>query len=120
MKQLLSILFCILPLINWGQENTISITDSSTIKTKYFVDINSIRVFNELNYKFITYYTEYYLDTKKIKEEGIYDHGYEIGLWKEYSQDGEVTREINYNDSLWCLQNRLNFKFFDLQKIYFR
>jgi hypothetical protein len=115
MRKILSILFCILPLLNWAQENTISITDSSKIETKYFVDINSIRVFNEVNYKFINYYSEYYLDTKKLKQEGTYDHGYPIGLWKEYSQDGKLIHETNYNDSIWCLQNRLYFRFFDLQ-----
>jgi hypothetical protein len=115
MIKILSILFCILPLLNWAQKNAISITDSSTIETKYFPDINSIRIFNNINYKDISYYTEYYLNTKNLKQEGIFDHGYPIGLWKEYSQDGKLVKETNYNDSIWCLQNRLNFKFFDLQ-----
>ncbi len=115
MRRTILILFCVLPLLNWAQESTETQTDSSVIRTKYLTDINSIRVFNELNFKFISYYTEYYLDTKKIKKEGMYDHGYPTGLWKEYSQDGKVTVETNYNDSIWCLQNRSNFKFFDLQ-----
>src|SRR5688500_4204663 len=55
-------------------------TDSLVIETKYFEDLNSIRVFNTLDSVDRTYYKDYYFDTHKIKEQGVTEQGDCVGL----------------------------------------
>ena len=116
MKHIFTILILILPFSILAQVRTKIETDSSVIEIIYYYDDNSIRVFNNLKSKIITYYEEYYLDTKQLEEEGIYDHGYPIGRWREYAPGGKLAKETNYNDSIWCFENRKDYRFYDLQK----
>jgi hypothetical protein len=115
MKIIITLLSTLLCFAVFSQEAVNVETDSSVITTRYFPDINSERVFNRLNYKPLCYYTEYYLDKESIKKKGVYSHGYPIGIWEEYNTDGKLIKQTNYNDSVWCYDNRDKFRFYDLQ-----
>jgi hypothetical protein len=71
-------------------------TDSSVITTNTYEDENSIREFNELDSVVRTYYKEYYFDTHKIKEEGVFEDHYCVGLWKYYDKNGKLYKEIDF------------------------
>ncbi|MFZ2905347.1 MAG: hypothetical protein WAZ98_03995 [Cyclobacteriaceae bacterium] len=71
-------------------------TDSSVITTNTYEDDNSIREFNELDSVDRTYYKEYYFNTHKIKEEGIFEDNYCVGIWKYYDENGKLYKEIDF------------------------
>ncbi|WP_397363968.1 hypothetical protein [Olleya sp. R77988] len=67
-------------------------TDSSLITKKAFKHDNSYRVFNELKNQKKTYYTQYYLDTKVIREKGMFINGKETGTWTFYDKNGKLVK----------------------------
>jgi len=66
MRQLLIIILTLSFYLSFSQENNKVETDTSVIETMYHPDFNSVGIFNELNDKSKTYYTELYFDTKKL------------------------------------------------------
>jgi len=65
-------------------------TDSSVIEVNYYQDYNSKREFNRLKDKDITYFKDYYLDTKILREEGAFTDKSSVGIWKLYSTVGKI------------------------------
>jgi hypothetical protein len=116
MKHLLLLVTILYPLTIIAQEDKEIRTDSSVITTKYFKYLNSIRVFNELENKTKTYYTDYYYDTKKTKEEGIFneDNDY-IGISKIYSPEGKVITETNHDLGIWTVKIEEDYPFYQIQ-----
>jgi len=88
------------------------ITDSSVITVKYFEDLNSIRVFNDLKNKKLTYYQDYYYDTKSIREQGVYNDGCSIGIWKLYSPTGVLESITDFDKGVWTVINEKYFSFY--------
>jgi hypothetical protein len=104
------------PLAVFAQEDTEVKTDSSVISTKYFKYLNSIRVFNELSNKAKTYYTDYFYDTKKIREEGIFneDNDY-LGISRVYSASGKLISETNHDSGTWTVYIKDEYPFYEIQ-----
>ncbi|WGD35962.1 hypothetical protein [Olleya sp. YS] len=67
-------------------------TDSSLITKKAFKHDNSYRVFNELKNSKKTYYLQYSLDQKIIREKGMYINGKEAGTWTFYDENGTLIK----------------------------
>ncbi|RYE19535.1 MAG: hypothetical protein EOP45_12515, partial [Sphingobacteriaceae bacterium] len=86
--------------LSFAQENNKIETDTSIVETMYHTNFNSIKIFNELKDKSKMYYTELYLDSKKIKEQGIFTGNNADGVWKEFFQDGKLKRVIDYNKGI--------------------
>lgn len=67
-------------------------TDSSLITKKAFKHDNSYRVFNELKNENLTYFEQYTLDNKILKERGMFKDGKEYGTWEYYDKDGNLIK----------------------------
>ncbi|WP_377101727.1 hypothetical protein [Mucilaginibacter calamicampi] len=90
-------------------------TDSSTIETKYYQSLNSIRVFNNLNKQNKSYYTDYYYDSKKVRETGAFLNNGSYGVWREFFPNGKLKREINYAIGKITFFNKTAYPFYDYQ-----
>jgi hypothetical protein len=112
---LISVLFSV---FSFAQENKKVETDTSIIETMYHPDFNSIGVFNVLKDKSRTYYTEFYYDTKKLKEEGMFIGDTAVGIWKEFSQNGNLIREIHLDKGIITYFDKKAFPFLELQNSY--
>lgn len=40
---------------------------------------------------------EYYVSTLNLKRQGDYFYGFEIGVWKDYNESGEVVKETDFD-----------------------
>jgi hypothetical protein len=118
MKKLIPILtLCLLAktlLFGQFKEGEIQ-TDSSIIKTNYYEYLNSIRIFNEIKGKNLTYYEEYFMDTKTLTTKGIFKSGWCSGIWKVYNKSGELTDIRNYDTGEWEVLNKEIYPNYDLQ-----
>lgn len=90
----------------FAQETIKVHTDSSVIETKYFKNLNSIREFNELKKTDRIYFKEYYYDTKNLREIGVFENGYRVGIWEYYTQAGELEKKIDYTTNNKLLYNK--------------
>jgi hypothetical protein len=112
----LLLIMILYPMAIFAQDDTEFQTDSSVVITKYFKYLNSIRVFNELKNKSRTYYTDYFYDTKKIREEGIFsednDH---LGTSRVYSPDGKIISETNHDFGTWTVYKKDEYPFYEKQ-----
>jgi hypothetical protein len=63
-------------------------TDSSIIEVKFFPEFGYIGEFNELKRKNRTYYRQFDFASKKVTQQGVWEDGYCVGLWKYYSEEG--------------------------------
>lgn len=97
MRPLLTLLLSGVCFCVFAQPTTIVKTDSSTIETKYYKDLESIRVFNRLIKSTRIYFTDSYYSSRKIKHKGTFQDGKAIGLWQEYDIAGKLIREIDYD-----------------------
>lgn len=70
-------------------------TDSSMITKKAFPFDNTYNVSNELKNEKKSYFTQYYLDTKIIKEKGTWLNGKKAGIWEYYNTKGELIETEN-------------------------
>lgn len=112
----LLLLYAVLsPIKLFAQDNKTVKTDSSTIETKYFESLNSIRVFNRLTNKDMCYYTDYYLGTKRVREKGILSNGDCYGIWKEFEPNGKLRREIDYAKGMITYHDKKAYPFYDYQ-----
>lgn len=71
-------------------------TDSSVIRTNTYEDMNSVREFNELDSLDRTYYKEFYFNTHRLKEQGVFEDGYCVGVWRYYDNKGKLYKEIDF------------------------
>lgn len=92
-----------------AQDDRIKKTDSSIITTKYYEELNSIRVFNQLRSINKSYYTDYYFDNKKIKEHGVFLNDKCSGIWKEYDHNGKTLQVIDYNNGIIKYSDKKSF-----------
>ncbi|RYX83151.1 hypothetical protein EON73_03970 [bacterium] len=104
--------------LSFAQENNKIETDTSIVETMYHPNFNSIKIFNELKDKSKMYYTELYLDSKKIKEQGIFTGNNAAGVWKEFFQDGKLKRVIDYNKGIITYFDKKTFPFLGLQNLF--
>src|SRR5471030_786581 len=95
--KLFLLFFLLSPVRLWAQKDNLVKTDSSMIETKYFKYLNSIRVFNKLKNKNKSYYTDYYYNTKGVREKGVFLNNNYYGIWKEFWPNGKLKRETDYN-----------------------
>lgn len=72
-------------------------TDSSTIERIYSEYGNTLSMFNRLIKVNKCYYSDYYLDSKKLKQKGLYINHNTVGLWQVFDSDGKLVREIDYD-----------------------
>lgn len=98
-----------------AQNNTSVKTDSSVIETKYYKDLNSIRIFNKLNGQDKIYYTNYYYDTHTINEKGVFLNGYYTGIVKTFWPNGKLKLQVDYNNSKINFYDKKAYPFFDYQ-----
>ena len=108
-------LFVISPMCLLAQRETVVKTDSSTIETKYFEDLNSIRVFNNLKTQNKSYFTDYYYDTKRVKERGVFLGNNSHGVWKEFWPDGKLKSVINHTAGVITYFDKKAYPFYDYQ-----
>jgi hypothetical protein len=122
MVRIIKIMRYILPIIltfffrlSFAQNSNKVETDSSFIETKYFPSLNSIRVFNRLKGKDKTYYTDLYYRTRKLKEQDIFVNGYPIGVSKEFFENGNLKREIDYDNGIIIYFDKKTYPFLEYQ-----
>jgi len=115
MRQILTLILITLPSLLLAQEDTKIKTDSSVIETKYFDYMNSIRVFNELKKEHKTYFTEYYYDTKRVKEKGIFVNDERAGIWKTYASNKKLIRQIDFDNGVITYYNKKLYPFYEFQ-----
>jgi len=115
MRHTLLIILTLLATSSFSQGNSKIETDTSVIETRYYKEDNYYNIFNELKGSKKTYYSEFYLDTKTLKEQGVFFDGNSVGLWKEFFKDGKLKREINYDKGLITFVNKKAYPFYDLQ-----
>lgn len=106
--RLLIILTLFFPLIVFAQKSNFVKTDSSVIETKHFKYLNSIREFNELKSGNRIYYKEYNFTTKQLREFGVFEKGYSVGVWKYYSEDGQLLKTIDYDTNIKKLYGKIS------------
>ena len=101
----------------WGQfvEGKIE-TDSSVIETKFFQYLNSIRVFNKIKGKDLTYYEEYFMDSKSLITSGIFKDGWCYGTWNVYNKLGQLTDIRNYDSGEWTVLDQTIYPNYNVQK----
>lgn len=115
MRHILLIILTLLTTSSFSQENSKIETDTSVIETRYYKEDNYYNIFNELKDSKKTYYSEFYLDTKTLKEQGVFVDGNSFGLWREFFKDGKLKREINYDKGLITFVDKKAYPFYDLQ-----
>lgn len=98
-----------------SQENSKLETDTSIIETVIQKESNTCTVFNKLKNGNKTYYSEYYLDTKSIKEQGVFFEERSSGIWKEYSKEGKLQRDINHDKGVINYFDKMIYPYYDLQ-----
>ncbi len=99
----------------FAQEEIVVKTDSSIIRTKYFKELNSIRVFNELKNQSKSYFTDYYYEPKRVREKGVFVHNECYGIWKEFWPNGKLKREVNYTTGVLKYFDKKAYPFYDYQ-----
>jgi len=99
----------------FAQDETVVKTDSSIIRTKYFKELNSIRVFNELKNQNKSYFTDYYYEPKRVREKGVFVHNECYGIWTEFWPNGKRKREINYTTGVLNYFDKKAYPFYDYQ-----
>ncbi len=90
-------------------------TDTSKIETKFYESFNSIRIFNEIKGKNLTYYEEYYMDTKTLTTKGIFKDGWCSGTWIVYNKSEEITDIRNYDTGEWKVLDQATYPNYVLQ-----
>lgn len=100
------------------QNSTKVETDTSIIETRYFQGLNSIRTFNRLKGKDRIYYTDVFFKSKKLKEQGVFEGGDYTGVWKEFFENGELKKEIDYTNGVILFLDKRSFPFFERQTAY--
>jgi len=98
-----------------AQNEIVVKTDSSIIRTKYFKELNSIRVFNELKNQNKSYFTDYYYEPKRVREKGVFFHNECYGIWEEFWPNGKLKREINYTTGVLNYFDKKAYPFYDYQ-----
>jgi hypothetical protein len=104
--------------ISFPQGNSKIETDTSFIETRYYKEYNYYNIFNELKNSKIKHYSEFYYDTKTLKEQGVFIDGNSVGLWKEFFKDGSLKREIDYDKGVITFFDKKAFPFLKLQNSY--
>lgn len=103
------------PMVNTGAKTYKVETDTSTIEVNTFENANSIRLFNRLKNKDVSYYKDFYLDTKSVREEGVFVNSYSSGIWKMYAKNGKVESTIDHSKGTWTISNNSIFPHYDLR-----
>lgn len=80
----------------------------TSIEVKSWKDLNSIREFKKVKGQDIELFKNYYLDTKLLREEGMFKGGWCFGVWKFYNVNGQLEKEINYDNNIKTLYGKLN------------
>lgn len=96
-RQHIFILTLLIPLTCFGQKNKEVFNDTSIITTNYYKAYGYIAEFNKLKKIKKTYFRKFDYKTKKLIEEGVFLNGYNVGLWKYYS-NGTLEKTINYDN----------------------
>lgn len=115
MLRIVTLILIILPTLLLAQDDTKVKTDSSVIETKYFDYLNSIRVFNNLIREHKTYYTEYYYDSKRLREKGIFIDDESAGIWNTYASNKKLIRQIDYDKGVITYYNKKLYPFYAFQ-----
>lgn len=118
MRYTLLIILTLLTTVSFSQENSKIETDTSVIETRYYKEDNYYNIFNELKDSKKTYYSEFYLDTKTLKEQGVFVDGNSVWLWKEFFKDGKLKREIDYDRGIITFFDKKAYPFLELQNSY--
>jgi hypothetical protein len=105
--QILVILFLLLVDFIYGQ--SLIISDSkykigdTIVEVRSWKEFNLINEFKKVKGTEVQFYKEYYLDTKMLKEEGVFKDGWRIGIWKYFNEKGQLEKEINYDNNVKTL-----------------
>jgi hypothetical protein len=103
------------PMVNNGAKTYKVETDTSTIEVNTFERANSIRQFNKLKNKDVSYYKDFYLDTKSVREAGAFVNSYSSGIWKMYAKNGKLISVIDHDKGTWTVMNKSIFPYYELR-----
>ena len=79
----------------------------TTIEVYDLKELNAIREFKVINGTDKIMFREFNRLTKKLREEGMFTGGYSSGKWKFYNMLGRVKKEINYDNQVKTIDNRM-------------
>ena len=78
------------------------------IEIKSWVDLNSIREFKRIKTNEVTLFKNYDMDSKILREQGVFKKGHYFGIWKYYSESGKLEKEINFETNVKIIYGKIN------------